>query len=143
REPIQLVDLLPTIIREIGLVHGQELRFDEKIEGEPAGEVHRPILAEHYTDPRLGDDAFHGYRAGIWQEGRKLVALSDGTYRVFREPHLEEPIPIPEAWRAWVEQRAAELLERWRLLEPKAKARQEDLELDPEVEAGLEALGYL
>lgn len=158
RRRVHLVDVPPTITA----ILGQD--FTERIDGRPVqlsspgdstssgdglpadgeGDPNPSVLAELYTDPREPADVFHGYRAAIYEGRYKLVVRSDGSTQLFAERDgLERPMETPEELQAWVEAQTAYVLDRRVILEKAAKARQSDLELDPEVAAGLEALGYI
>ena len=150
---VQLVDLAPTISHVIGRpfrdrVDGRAIVLDDSSASEPStseSSTREPlVLAELYTDPREPEDVFHGYRAAIYDDRLKLVVRSDGQAQLFREQDgLESPVPTPPELQEWVDEQVAFVLERYHVLETAAKSRQSEVELDPEVEAGLEALGYI
>ena len=147
---VQLVDIPPTISAILGrpfrnAVDGRAilLEGDEPLSTEEPT-VEAPILAELYTDPREPADVFHGYRAALYQDRLKLVVRSDGQAQLFSEQNgLERPVETPPELQPWVAEQVTYILERYRLLEKAAKSRQSEVELDPEVAAGLEALGYI
>ncbi|MEM8932208.1 MAG: hypothetical protein AAGE94_13590, partial [Acidobacteriota bacterium] len=112
------------------------------IDGHPIGAVEHPILAEMYTDPRV-DEAYRGYRSALYEQGHKLTARPNGEVGFYTRPSLELPDEVPDNLVDWLAERVTNLLERHALLEADAQRRQVDAEIDPEVEAGLKALGYL
>lgn len=137
-ERVQLVDLWPTIATELSLP------FPEGLEGQPVGKVTHPILAEDYTDPREPPEVFHGYRAALYENDWKLIARSDGATSIFdlaNDPW--ESTDLATEQQELIDRNLEPLLERQRLLEKQAWAAREQAPLDPEVEAGLKALGYL
>lgn len=157
RRRVQLVDVAPTITDILGQsfaerIDGRAVRpaTRENVEpaanGEDGAEGPQPIvLAELYTDPREPAEAFHGYRAAVYGERFKLVVRSDGSTLLFAEQNgLEWPVEkVPDELQTWVATQTAFVLQRREVLEQAAKSRQSELELDPEVAAGLEALGYI
>ncbi|MEM1183243.1 MAG: sulfatase, partial [Acidobacteriota bacterium] len=160
-ERVQLVDLVPMITET--LQRPFPARVDGRIQpaalgssGLPAGAEDRADavedpdgvvwlrLAEMYGDPTDTTGAFTGYQAALYDGDRKLVIRDDGEvfYSVVANG-LENPKPLPETLIAWADAQREEMLKRRDLLEQRARARQQALELDPEIQKGLEALGYL
>jgi len=138
RERVQLVDLWPTIAAELGL------EIPEGLEGDPLGALDHPVLAELYTDPREPKEFFHGYRAALFEDDLKLIARSDRKVTIFDlEADPRESRDLSADHGPWSQEKFEELDQRRQLLEQAAWAGKEDVELDPEVEAGLKALGYL
>ena len=158
---VQLVDIPPTVSAILGrpfrnAVDGRAITIGEPasdVEGAPGSDEQSSdnqdkassfILAELYTDPREPPEVFHGYRAAIYQDRLKLVVRSDGQAQLFSEQDgLERPIETPAELQPWVDEQTAYILDRYEILEKAAKSRQSEVELDPEVAAGLEALGYI
>ncbi len=147
---VQLVDIPPTVSAILGrpfhnAVDGRAITFNESpSDGEDTPASESFILAELYTDPREPAEVFHGYRAALYRDRLKLVVRSDGQAQLFSEQDgLERPIDTPAELQPWVDEQTAYILDRYHLLEKAAKSRQSEVELDPEVAAGLEALGYI
>ncbi|MEM6795184.1 MAG: sulfatase [Acidobacteriota bacterium] len=147
-ERVQLVDLVPTLAAELGRpfpgdLEGRDLASGEDRPLDPA-DPRTWRLAEMYGDPTDRTGAFEGYQVAFYDGARKLLVRGDGSALFFTaDSGFENPVPVPLELEAWADERSRELLERRLLMERRAVSNQQELELDPEVQKSLEALGYI
>jgi arylsulfatase A-like enzyme len=136
---VQLVDVLPSVLAELGL------DVPPGLDGGPLDAVAHPILAEFYTDPRAPEDVRRGYQAALYDGAHKLFVDDAGRAEVVDiENDPSESRPLPPPFPGALAEREAWLLDRQRTLEETLRARATTIApVDPQVEKALRALGYV
>lgn len=140
---VQIVDIMPTILDEIGLP------AQPGIAGAVLGTPREPIITEQYLNhtairlaKRLGNRVSLGYRA-IYEGQWKLVQYSDGTAELY--DLYDDPREVEEraSDRPDVVARLLSDLESWLDGTEKMASPDPEDEMDPKLLEQLRALGYL